>query len=105
MRSSGDNVAHRASREAGPYREHERDGEQGVDGTANRCELRINVVKHDERSRADALEPKGMGTGRSAAHSDLADTTVPGGEAEPTPSGHSDETGQTRRFPFGEGVP
>ena len=105
MRSSGDNVAHRASREASPQREHERAREQGLDGMANTCELLINVVKHDERSRADALGPKGMGTGRSAPVFDLADITVPGGEAGPTPSGHSDETGQIRRFPFGEGPP
>ena len=61
MRSFGDNVAHRASREASPIREHEREWEQGLDGMANRCELLINVVTVNERSRADALGQKAMG--------------------------------------------
>ena len=58
MRSSGDNVAHRAGREAGPHREHERDGEPGSDGKANTCELLINVVRSNEHNRADALGQK-----------------------------------------------
>lgn len=58
MRSSGDNVAHRASREASPIREHEREWEQGLDGMANRREPLINAVRVNERSRADALGQK-----------------------------------------------
>lgn len=58
MRSFGDNVAHRASREASPIREHEREWEQGLDGMANTCELLINVVIVNERSRAGALGRK-----------------------------------------------
>lgn len=61
MRSSGENVALRASREASPTREHEREWEQGLDGMANECELLINVVKIDERKRADALGQKATG--------------------------------------------
>lgn len=58
MRSFGDNVAHRASREASPIREHEREWERGLDGMANTCELLINVVIVDGRSRAGALGRK-----------------------------------------------
>lgn len=64
-----------------------------MDGKANICELLINVVKRNKLTCADTLKPKGMGIGRSVISSDLADTTVPGGKAEPNPSGHSDETG------------
>ena len=48
MRSFGDNVARRAGREIGHICEHRRRWEQGFRGTANTCELPINVVKVSE---------------------------------------------------------
>jgi len=62
VRSSEDNVAHMASRETSQIREHERGWEQGLDGMANRCELRINVVIVNERNRAGALGQKATGS-------------------------------------------
>jgi hypothetical protein len=77
-------------------------GSKVLDGMANICELLINVVISNERSRADTLDQKkGKGTGRSVIASDLTDITVPGEKAEPNPSGHFDETGQARMSPSG----
>ena len=101
MRSSGDNVTHKDEpRGKSVFVSTIRDWVQGLDGMANTGELLINVVKKNKRTRADGVWPKGKGSGRSAHKSGLADNTVPGGEAEPNPSGHSDETGQTRIPPL-----
>ena len=90
MLSSGNKAAHRASREISPIREHEREWEQGLDGMANKCELLLNVVKMNERSRAGTLDWRPV---ERVSSFFLADNEVPGGEAKPNPFSHSNETG------------
>lgn len=70
-----------------------------ANGTANRCELLINVVMHNKPKVMTGLNQKGMWQGSEASYSSDADNKATGGEAEPHPFWYSRGTWKTSNLP------